>query len=380
MLAGSGYGDSRRGNRRVGKLAAGRRRGAALPLVLLLLLAVTALGHGAFVLSLEEEEASRASAALLQARVMAEGGVRRALEALRVDTLPAVGREAAVLLQGSVPGASFRVEVRYLTREIFWVEGRGSAAPASGGPERAQARAGRLLWALSPLARLAASRAVLEHGAELYAPDSGSVDAAAALATGVHAAPRGCADRREVLDSALVGRALPATLAVSFAGAHALPDLGFLGGETLLERASLRAASTVTPAPSTAGDQCLTDALLNWGSPSDPAGPCGGHRPVVAAQDDLELLGGEGQGVLMVPGDLRLTAAARYEGLVLVGGDLVVEGGSVLVGLARARGRVRVEDGGRVVVGFCPVLLALEAAPVLRRPVDLPGGGWIRPF
>jgi hypothetical protein len=148
----------------------------------------------------------------------------------------------------------------------------------------------------------------------------------------------------------------------------------------LLARIEFRVAGVVSPAPAADGGFCDTGAVLNWGSPSDSLGPCGGYRPRVASEGSLTLEGGEGQGVLVVDGDLRLRSGARYAGVVLVSGDLTLDGGALLQGLARVRGSVRVVAGSRLAGAFCPALLALEAGERLRRPLQIPGGGWIRPL
>ena len=84
--------------------------------------------------------------------------------------------------------------------------------------------------------------------------------------------------------------------------------------------------------------------------------------------------------MLLVAGDLHLTEGARYSGLVWVGGSLTLESGTLLEGAASVRGEVRVEAGSRVAGNLCAALLALHAAPALRRAVNLPESGWIRSY
>jgi hypothetical protein len=350
--------------------------GGAIPLVLVVVLALTALGHAAFLVSLEDEAASRASVAVLQARVMAEASVRRALRDAAADTLPEVLSTGLRLDEGGPSGARFQVDLRRLSRELYWVEGTGFAALAPGGPERVRDRTARLLWALSPLQRISEVVAAVEHGGGTQAP-SGAIGILDAGERRPFAAPVGCLDRGAALDSAGV---LLAATARTLPAAPGLPALGLVGHDSLLARVEARTGGSVTPGPVVEEGRCVTAAPRNWGSPGAPEGGCGGHRPAVAAEGDLTLVGGEGQGLLVVTGDLRLTAGARYAGLVLVAGDLVLDGGAVLEGLARVRGQVRVEGGARIRGMYCPALLALEAGAALRRPLLLPGGGWIRPL
>jgi hypothetical protein len=338
---------------------------------------MTALAHAALLVSLESDAASRASAAVLQARLMAEAGVRQALRDVAGDTLPDPGGAGAVLDEGAVPGARFRVELRRISGEVYWVEGAGRAAVAEGGPERVVDRTARLVWALSPVERLRAFVAAVEHGGGVEAPD-GSIETGDAGDRGAYAAPLGCRDRGAALDSA--GLLLAGAARTIAPDPGRIPALGFVAHDSLLARIPTRTGGSVTPGPEIREGRCVLGAPRNWGSPTAPEGPCGAYRPAIAAEGDLTLRGGEGQGLLLVTGDLRLTEGARFAGLVLVAGDLTVEGGSVLEGLARVRGRVRVDGGARISAMYCPALLALEVASSLRWPVHLPGAGWIRPL
>ena len=367
----------RPGTRRAPRQNARGREGLALPLVLLLLLGLTSLSHGILLLALQDRAASRASRALLQARVLAEGGVREVVAELARDTLRA--REGPAR-QGEVPGAAYAVDVRRMGREILWVEGSGAASLGPSGPLRASHRTARLLWSLAPLSRVEAFRAVIEHGGGFLPFSSLAVEGSAAGEAGERDAPRGCRDRRAELDSILPGGVLPAVARVPLEESLLLPRLGLLSLDTLLARIPLHADGALTPAPSQEEGRCLVEAPGSWGSPRDPGGPCGGHRPAVAVLRDLRLEGGEGQGLLVVAGDLVLGEGSFYAGIVLVGGNLTLGRGATLEGLAQVRGRVELAEGARVRGRACPALLALEAAATLRPPIPLPGSGWLGPL
>jgi hypothetical protein len=354
-----------------------RSRGSAVALVLLITLAFTALGHAAFLVALSQQSASRASVAVLQARLMAEAGTRRALREALADSLPS-SAAGALIAEGRGSSGGYRVELRRLTAEIYRLDAAGTAALARGGPQRVQDRVARLLWSLSPVARLRDFEAVVEHGEGLEL-GTGSLITDQLAERGALDSPAGCQDLGASLDSILVGRSF-ADVALRLAPAvKPLPELGLLAHDSLLARTTLRVGGMVTPTPTVVDGRCAPDASNNWGSPLDPAGPCGGFRPALGSEGALTMLGGEGQGLLVVAGDLRLTAGARFDGLVLVGGNLTVDAASELSGLARVRGRVRMDAGGKISASVCRALLALRAAPLLRRPVHVPGGGWLRP-
>ena len=103
-----------------------RARGFALPLALVLLLALTALAHGALVLARRELQASLAFREAVRARWAARGAVD-----LVGDALPADWRERR---QGEVlgplesrweEGVWVEAMVRWMSREFFLVEGAG---------------------------------------------------------------------------------------------------------------------------------------------------------------------------------------------------------------------------------------------------------------
>jgi hypothetical protein len=350
-----------------------------VPLVLLLLLALAALAHAAFLVSLEEEAASSASRAVVQARVMAEGGARRAIREARFDTLPYMGTGVLVLAEGRGRSGSFRVELRRLGPELYRVDGTGRAAPLHGAPERAEERASRVVWSMSPVERLRSLHAVLSHGGGAYVAP-GALDLTGLTETDGFDSPVGCRDLTSSLDSIVTGEVFTDVASAQPASEGPLPELGLLGHDTLLARIPARAAAVVTPAPVAQDGLCVVGAPSNWGTPTDVLNPCAGHRPALASEGDVTLAGGEGQGMLLVAGDLRLTEGARYSGLVLVGGSLTLESGTLLEGTASVRGEVRAEAGSRVAGNLCAALLGLQAAPALRRPVNLPESGWIRGY
>ena len=80
-----------------------------------------------------------------------------------------------------------------------------------------------------------------------------------------------------------------------------------------------------------------------------------------------------GAGVLIVNGDLVVSAGSSWTGLVIAEGDVTLAGGSLVTGLLRAGGSITVEAGASVDGSACAALEALRNATVLARPVDLPG-------
>ncbi len=122
---------------------------------------------------------------------------------------------------------------------------------------------------------------------------------------------------------------------------------------------------------------CHAAEPRNWGDPTAESG-CGSYRPVVYVAGDLTLLGGSGQGVLLVGGDLDIRGGFTFEGLILVGGSF-----RATVGAPRIEGAVQaglvgggaIRLGGRALVVYsrCAVNMAVLASG---RPVPIVSRGW----
>ena len=81
------------------------------------------------------------------------------------------------------------------------------------------------------------------------------------------------------------------------------------------------------PGASTVGGVCNTAALDNWGDPFYPAAPCGSYFPIVHIAGSVQLTGnGNGQGILLVDGDLTTVGTFDYFGVILVRGSIEMKG------------------------------------------------------
>jgi len=104
------------------------------------------------------------------------------------------------------------------------------------------------------------------------------------------------------------------------------------GGATY---AQLAARATVTlgggtyktnPALNGAG-QCDKTNLLNWGDGMNPLAPCGNYFPIIHIAGTATLNGDQGQGILLVDGDLNVQGSYQFFGIVIIQGDLKTSGG-----------------------------------------------------
>jgi hypothetical protein len=345
--------------------------GFAVAAVLLLLIGLTALAHGALVLAERERAASALEAKLIARRLLARSVVGAAGGA---DTLPTLTRAPIVLRSGARGLLRWATEAIALDRELALLTGVGRVEGLPG-----DHRTAVIVSALDPTARAAEVRAVVEVGAGADL-SGGAVSTAGWLSPPDPGSGEACAPELAALDSLNARTPLPlgALPTTGDTPSGAVPALGPLSGDTVLERVRPRIEGTFAPRPRLLLGDCL-DAPDNWGSPTDPRGPCGGRMTLAAADGDLTLAGGEGQGTIVVAGDLVLRDAARFHGLALVGGDLVLEGSSTLVGAARVGGAMRLR-GGTVDGSACAVARALRAALRLRWPLAVPNAGRVHPL
>ena len=347
--------------------------GAVLVFVVLLMLALVGLGHGLLVASLGEVAASSAGVRHLTARAAADGVVSAVLRrpfAPWMDSLPVGGaRVTETISLGRAAGAA---TLRRLTRESWLVEGRGAFRHG------ADVRVARLAWSLDPLERVTELPGVLSAAPGSVWTLDGAVDADAPARVDPPLDAADCAPWLVELEAGYATLLPPAGVLTDTVDA---PWLGLLDFPSLLARAPVLVSGAGTPGPVEAFGACVEVAPWGWGDPEESGRPCGAHLPLRASPSDLSVVGGVGQGVLAVDGDLTLTAGARYYGLVVVRGALRLEDGASLDGFAVALGGGSVDAGSRVRGSACWAVLALAAQrAALGGLVAVPGVGPIGPL
>jgi hypothetical protein len=87
-------------------------------------------------------------------------------------------------------------------------------------------------------------------------------------------------------------------------------------------------AGTYTTEPVVDGaGRCNKAVLTNWGDGVNRAAPCGSYFPIVHVVGDLKLNNTQGQGVLLVDGNLEVQGSYQWFGVVIVRGSLKTAGG-----------------------------------------------------
>ncbi len=312
-------------------------RGSVLVVVLVLMLALELLAHGALLMARQEAAASHAGARLLQAHLAAVHGLRDVGAATPLGS--AVGgtplQGIVEVGRGVLGEGRYRLRLRRLTREEWLAESEGWVRGVGW-----RVREASVAWLPDPLERLRDFTGVLVVGSDASVVLDGSVDVGGVRRDGAGLDDPSCLPWRAALDT-LYGAASPLPVARAAPTPAGEPSLGPLG-----------------PAE-----------LLRWLGAPVGGGAAGGRTGPSAVRGDLTLRGESGEGLLVVEGDLELVGGS-HEGLLLVGGRLTLRDGAVLVGFARAAGGVRVTADARVLGSGCRALRALAEG----------AEGWMRPF
>jgi len=340
-------------------------RGAALAFVLLLMLAVISLGHGVLASALGELAASRARVRQLEASAAAQAAVARALGQAAGAWLDSIAPGREVVADSLVVGPGHGLgALRRLDPEAWLVVGTGR----SGG--RATVRTARLAWSLDPVTRVTSLRGALSVTPGAPVTIAGAVEASDPIGAAPPLTAEECAPWTTDLAVHYATAPLVPVDAPEWATG---PSLGLLTLARLLTRADGTISGTGTPQPTERLGACVSDDPWGWGDP-EGYGPCRSHLPMRASEGDLSVVGGVGQGILVVGGELTLTAGARFYGLLIVGGPLRIEAGASLTGFALAGGGALVSAGSSVAASACWAVRSLAAHRVsLSRLQLVPG-------
>src|SRR5436190_1960535 len=131
-------------------------------------------------------------------------------------------------------------------------------------------------------------------------------------------------------------------------------------------------------APSLSVGRCDTSVLTNWGSPSDPAGPCGQYFPIIHITGaGAAVSGQEGQGVLLVDGSLDVQGGFQFFGVVIIKGKLRTSGGgggnpAHFWGTMMVQDSVALADPTNTITGNANILYSKCA---ITRALDKAGAG-----
>jgi len=319
-------------------------RGFALAVSLFALVLLGALVAGAFFSARQAMRLGTNVRDSQRALAAAEAGLAAALGGWRSAAFGALPPGRSSVFSGMLPGGtgSYAGTVLRLNRGLFLVRSTGTDA---GGVSR---RTVAWLVRPAPAALAVAAALTVTEGLELGSGiavdgEDQTVGPGCAAAGGampgilVAGATRvlftGCAD------SSCVRGSPP--FRVASAGEDSAARAAADGAWATLGAAAVKVYEAGDlplehPQPVGTATACDTAVRENWGGASVPG--CAHYYPIVLARGSLRLVGGSGQGILLVTGDLSVDGGFIFEGPVVVGGRLVVEGsGGHFLGGVRAR-------------------------------------------
>ena len=156
--------------------------------------------------------------------------------------------------------------------------------------------------------------------------------------------------------------------------------------EELAARATIsRGGGVIRTEPSVVGGVCNRADLLNWGDGLNPLGACSRYFPIIYINGDVTLNGIQGQGILLVRGNLEVQGSYEFFGIAIVLGELRTAGGGGSIAhfwggvLARNANLDTQLLSGQATLNYssCAILTALQntsvAAPLRSR-------GWVQLF
>jgi hypothetical protein len=307
-------------------------RGIALAVAIFALVVIGALVAGSFFFGMQEQRVGRNSIRLQQAFAAAEEGATLNVAGWNTmvynnmaigDTLPFSGTVAA-------NGGWYRGSVRRLNNALYLVRSEGFSRDST---SRQQVG---MLVRLRPLE--ISVKAALETQGELKLGGSSDIDGhdthPAGWACGAYAADRAGV---RIKDSTLIST-------VGCSGFSCVDGVPKIDQDPTIDDSTLTTfgdvpwvdliglankvigPGTYKAEPSLTGTQCNLTDPKNWGSPLSPAGPCGNYFPVVYATGDITVNGVQGQGILLVDGNLSVQGGFEFYGPVIVRGALSTAG------------------------------------------------------
>jgi hypothetical protein len=138
-------------------------------------------------------------------------------------------------------------------------------------------------------------------------------------------------------------------------------------------------------APVVVGGVCDKSDLTNWGDGLNPTGACGSYMPIIHVRGDLTLNGDQGQGILLVDGNMDVQGSYEFFGIVIVQGDIKTAGGGTSQahfwgGVMARNADIELQKlSGKATLNYskCAIVQALQATGITS---PLRSRGWVQLF
>ena len=346
------------------------RAGIILPAVVFVLLIVELLAVAALAIAYSESAVANQMTAAARAELTARDGLIHLLS----DTVirpqsQAPGTGILLPVQSNPDGTRHAVVLERLSAGVFLARAEGSYGLAQ---RRIRSRAALLFEIADPLAILAQFPSALGTVGAVSLVGNAVVDGSSPATTPNQWLAANCSTW---LPPSLVGTG------VTLEPVTAFDRLGYMSLSTVQQLADRQESGVLDLMP-VGGPDCVRAASANWGAPLDPAHPCADYFPLIYSGGDLTIASGSGQGILVVDGNLHLSAAIRFFGLVLVRGRLVMAPGAEITGavLAESAAQPSFLDNASIRRSDCAIVRALQQSPALNRLTPRRGRSWIPHF
>jgi hypothetical protein len=318
------------------------RPGFALAIALAAIVIIGAIITGMFFASTQDYRISRNSAMQARALTAAEYGLNRVTTSGQWNPVWNTDTNGLIATQSLLPGdgAFDTVRVTKLNSGMFMLTSTGRVGPATGA--QARHRVGALVTLLIPQLNMLGAlttRGSAKIGGSSYldgndttytnwnCPPPGAGVAGLSMPDTTKITTAGCGGLSCVAGSPKVSQDSMAgkdSTYFNFGPGLGWSDLVGMANKTFPSGTTINGIG-----PTATGGVCSTGDASNWGDPlhTDPlVASCQGYFPIVYAQGNLHLTGGEGQGILLVEGDLTVTGGVEFYGPVIVKGSLSTSG------------------------------------------------------
>jgi hypothetical protein len=123
--------------------------------------------------------------------------------------------------------------------------------------------------------------------------------------------------------------------------------------------------------------------LTNWGDAHNPNLPCGTYFPIIHLTGNTQINGVQGQGILLVDGNLTIQGSFDFFGITIIQGDLITAGGGTSDAhfwggvMARNADLSTQTIGGHATLNYssCAILSALQATSQISM---MRSRGWVQ--
>lgn len=322
-------------------------RGIALAVAIFALVVIGALVAGAFFAGTQEQRVGENVRRVQQAFGVAEGGAFEVIRTWKPESLnlrrtypldpaKAVPWTTAPGNTGSFNGSIFKLNPNLYLVDVTGADslGRAGLGKRGGGRQRIG-----VLLRIRPL-QINGLASLTTQGTVKLAGN--------AFVDGQTHVPPGWNNCDTIVDTAKAGIRSPDTSQVSGDETHTAGEPKVLYDSTINEKTftqfgdvtydDLAARANITlpggnyqTQPSLSGTSCNKADPMNWGDGLNHAAPCGSYFPIIHITGNVTLNGVQGQGILLIDGDVTVQGSYEFFGVTIVRGSLKTAGGGTSI-------------------------------------------------